>query len=52
MFRRRLSPDLVRRSFALAILAAIGLLLVTGVLLLTVYAVFAVTLYLMPPATA
>lgn len=35
MFRRRLSPDLVRRSFALAILAAIGLILATGVLLWT-----------------
>ena len=35
MFRRRLSPDLVRRAFALAILAAIGLILITGLLLLT-----------------
>jgi len=35
MFRRRLSPDLVRRAFALSMLAAIGLVLVTGLLLLT-----------------
>jgi trk system potassium uptake protein TrkH len=35
LFRRRLSPDLVRRAFALSILAAIGLILVTGVLLTT-----------------
>jgi trk system potassium uptake protein TrkH len=33
MFRRRLSPDLVRRAFALAMLAATGLILTTGVLL-------------------
>jgi len=35
VFRRRLSPDLVRRAFALSMLAAIGLLLTTGLLLLT-----------------
>jgi trk system potassium uptake protein TrkH len=35
MFGRRLSPDLVRRAFALAILAAAGLIVVTGVLLLS-----------------
>jgi trk system potassium uptake protein TrkH len=35
MFLRRLSPDLVRRAFALSILAAIGLVLITGFLLLT-----------------
>jgi trk system potassium uptake protein TrkH len=35
IFGRRLSPDLVRRAFALAFLAAIGLILVTGLLLLT-----------------
>jgi trk system potassium uptake protein TrkH len=34
IFRRRLSPDLVRRAFALSILAAIGLIIVTGFLLL------------------
>jgi trk system potassium uptake protein TrkH len=35
IFGRRLSPDLVRRAFALSMLAAIGLILVTGFLLLT-----------------
>ncbi len=35
VFRRRLAPDLVNRAFALSILAAIGLTLVTGLLLLT-----------------
>jgi trk system potassium uptake protein len=34
LFRRRLSPELVRRAFALAILAAFGLIAVTGFLLL------------------
>ena len=34
IFGRRLSPDLVRRAFALSMLAAIGLVLVTGFLLL------------------
>ena len=34
IFRRRLSPDLVRRAFALSSLAAIGLIIVTGLLLL------------------
>jgi trk system potassium uptake protein TrkH len=34
VFERRLSPDLVRRAFALAILAAVGLIVVTGILLL------------------
>ena len=33
IFGRRLSPDLVRRAFALSMLAAIGLVLVTGFLL-------------------
>jgi trk system potassium uptake protein TrkH len=35
VFKRRLSPDLVRRAFALAILAAVGLIVVTGLLLLS-----------------
>jgi trk/ktr system potassium uptake protein len=35
IFRRRLASDLVRRAFALAMLAAIGLILITGLLLLT-----------------
>jgi trk system potassium uptake protein TrkH len=35
IFGRRLSPDLVRRAFALSILASVGLIIVTGVLLLT-----------------
>ena len=35
VFRRRLAPGLVRRAFALSILAALGLILVTGLLLLT-----------------
>ena len=35
VFRRRLSPDLVRRAFALAILAAAGLVVITGLLLLS-----------------
>jgi trk system potassium uptake protein TrkH len=35
MFRRRLPADLVSRAFALAILAAVGLVLATGFLLLT-----------------
>ena len=34
VFRRRLSSDLVRRAFALSILAAVGLIVITGVLLL------------------
>ncbi len=34
VFRRRLPPDLVRRAFALAILAAVGLIVITGFLLL------------------
>jgi len=35
VFRRRLSPDLIRRAFALSILASLGLVFVTGILLLT-----------------
>ena len=35
VFRRRLAPDLVNRAFALSILAAIGLIIITGFLLLT-----------------
>jgi trk system potassium uptake protein TrkH len=34
VFRRRLPQDLVNRAFSLAMLAAIGLVLVTGLLLL------------------
>ncbi len=34
MFKRRLPQDLVNRAFSLAMLAAIGLVLVTGLLLL------------------
>jgi trk system potassium uptake protein TrkH len=35
IFRRRLSPDLVRRAYALSMLAALGLVFITGLLLLT-----------------
>ena len=35
MFRRRLPPELVSRAFALSILAAVGLVLATGLLLMT-----------------
>jgi trk system potassium uptake protein TrkH len=35
VFKRRLSPELVRRAFALAILAAVGLIVITGLLLIS-----------------